>query len=510
MNLSMLLPIFSLMLVALTAGCSGTPGPREAVPPAAPAAPASIPAAAAPEAVKPAPAAPEVPPVPAAPPDAVKVEPPKADDLLSVAAPEVAKVLPAVSPFTLLIEPARGAKAIETPILLKDILKEEDLADAVEAQGTKFSFLRFAPSMGIQEKILAAPEGGGPPALRFSIESEGQASETWLVPGSRILGRASFRSAVVEYIPALAPEEQEKAVALFKQIQTPTRKLLLERKSDGTRMVLSADPGRETVVEGLDDYRIEILKVFNCFAIDPKTGEASDQDARPLNPAAQVKITHAGKSRTTWLFSQLPEFSRDAEDEVAAVRFVWPIEGHPHQRAEILMVDSAGPVLKAFIGLAGQSYQAELPLGKAVSFMELKLNAVERIPASRIEQTAAPKAGGKAAVLLSWEAAGKKEERWIPVGVREEIRIGEAVFGARLLQGAGGKAAKAHAGMDAPQEPPSLPAGHPKIDGGADPGAVKLPAGHPKVDPPKLPAGHPQIPKEPRPDAPAPPGTPGK
>jgi hypothetical protein len=447
------------------------------------------------------PAAPAPPPEPATPtPQAVEVPPPP-----PLPVPEKPAVARGEPPFVLELRPTSGGPKVEAPIDPVDPAIESELHGASSAGGVQFSILRFSPSLIIKEQIVAAKGDGGPPALRLAIEHDGEKSESWLLAGSRLLGRSEERSALVEYLPSASPEEFRAREAFQRQLLNPSPKVLIELKRDGRRLTVPGEAGKETHVDD-PPYRVEVLKVFNCFAIDPKTREAIDQNPRPLNPAAQVRITRGGDSRTTWLFSQLPQFSQGADDEDAALRFVWPIEGHPHEgryfsRAEILVFDSGSGLLKALVGVGGQVVIAELPVGRSVAVLGFTITAAERIASARITQTVSPAPGGSAAVLLGWVAGAEKEERWIPAGATEEIRAGPAILSARLLakvKGPHGMGALPAAAPAAGASGP-LPAGHPPVP------SPNLPAGHPRVPGPgELPAGHPRVPDPPG-EKPAPP-----
>ncbi len=427
------------------------------------------PAASAPEQPTPAATSAAVPaPSPPAPsPPAVK-EPLPVTQASELRASTTAGVSPPRPPsFLLALDPARGGPGVEVPLEVPDIGNEAELSQVIEIAGARLTAIRYSPRVLIDERIVPAPAGEPSfPALRLQLTSRTGQWETWLVPGSSLLGRSTLPPAVLECIPELEPGKLAETEAFLRKLASPEPKILLEVKRDGQRFILPAREKEETRRSD-PDCTVEVLRSFKAVAIDSKTGEATDQDSRPINPAVQVRIVHAGKTRTAWLFSQYPEFSREAEDEDSIYRYLYPVADHPHQRSDITLVYSKTGPCKVFVAVGGKLHAVEVRPEEEVRVASFTLKLCERIAAARIAQTPHVNPRGGPAVLLSWESDGSKEERWIPVGAPEELRAGEAVLIARLRAGA----RDPHAGI-------------PQVEMGGEPGPGRgLPPGHPVLRP---------------------------
>jgi hypothetical protein len=323
--------------------------------------------------------------------------------------------------------------------------------------------------------------------VKLEVEADGRKWNTWLVPGSRVLGRAALQSALVEYLPALSPQAFEATERLLQTIHDPEPKILLELKRDGSRHILPAAVGQSGRLSE-PAYEVEVLRSFKCFAIDPQTKEPVDQSWQALNPAVEVRVRRGEATRTAWLFSRLPEFSRGAEDEDGILRYVWNLEEHPHRRAELTLVDAPEGPLEAFLAQKGAVRRLQLSVGKPVEAMGIRITIEERIPASRIAQLLSIDPSGFPAVLLAWKVGERDMERWIPAGATEELRVGDALFWARFVDETG-EAERGRHGSAAPQ--PGMPLNHPSVGGKSGP---RPPGGSPAGSPAGLPAGHPALP----------------
>lgn len=366
-------------------------------------------------------------------------------------------------PFLLAIEPAAGGPMIEIPIVLDDPrVGTYKFGKEAEIAGARLSLRRYSPMAFIQEKLVPAP--GGFTALKLQFGAGNRRNERWLVPGSRLLGRLAVPGVLLEYLPELSPEDLAWKEVHLRELHTPAPKILVEEKRSGRLRLL---PAREKEVLRLDhlDYSLEILRMFRSFALDPSSGMPMDRKTGPHNPAVEVRVTRAGRTRTAWLFSKLPEFSREGEDDEVILRFVYP--GSGQSRPEVTIIDSSSGPMKAFAGVGGGFESGEIPLKGTTTIGGVRMGIAERIHSARIQQTFREDIRGTSAVLIAWEKSGLKGERWIPLRVPEELRIGDALFWARLrmgTQGAHGMSPHGGGEKKSPGVYPGLPEGHPKIE----------------------------------------------
>jgi hypothetical protein len=265
-------------------------------------------------------------------------------------------------------------------------------------------------------------------------------------------------------LPELSPQDLAWKEAHLRELYTPSPKILVEEKRSGHLRLL---PAREKEVLRLDhlDESLEILRMFRSFALDPGSGMPMDRKAGPHNPAVEVRVTRAGRTRTAWLFSNFPEFSREGEDDELILRFVYP--GSGQSRPQVTIIDSSSGPLKFFAGVGGKFESGEIPLTGTTMIGGVRVGIAERIPSARIQQTFLEDIRGTSAVLIAWEKGGLKGERWIPLRVPEELRIGDALFWVRLrmgTQGVHGMSPRGGGEKKSPKVYPGLPEGHPRIE----------------------------------------------
>ncbi|MBI4584466.1 MAG: hypothetical protein HY717_10635 [Planctomycetes bacterium] len=441
---------------------------------------------------------PELPPASASPKEEGKAPPPQEARSTPGEEPKitVGGVPPPGSPPAYLIhlESAAGGKALDIPVEVADLTKASQLERAAEMSGMTFHLRQYSPRLLIDEKLAPCPPGqGGFPVLHITLKADKKDFDTWLVPGSRLLGQAYLPRAIVECIPERSPGELDDTEKFLRQLYSYEAKFLLEEKKTGRRFILpivEGEPSRHADPE----YTVEILHYYNSYAKDMKTGKPIDQDTRPLNPAVEVRIAHAGQSRTGWLFSRLPEFSQGAEDQDAILRFVYPGIKHPHQRAALTLVDASSAPLKLYVGLAGKFFQAELSPGETTIVEELSLKIAERMDLAKIVQTTRADPRGSPAVLIAWKNGDQIEERWIPMGAQEELRAGKELFWAWLQSSAAGAhGSSLHGGISGGAAAPGgMPAGHPPLPNAPGGQPRLLPKGHPPLNPPNSPPPPPE------------------
>ncbi len=66
-------------------------------------------------------------------------------------------------------------------------------------------------------------------------------------------------------------------------------------------------------------YRVEVVRAFNDFIIDPVAHEPANRSTRPNNPAIEVVVKGADgrEAGRAWLFARFPSFRHSGEDSVA-------------------------------------------------------------------------------------------------------------------------------------------------------------------------------------------------
>ncbi len=347
---------------------------------------------------------------------------------------------------------------IEMPVEVPAPGEECDVQGRATVEGLRLSLLRYVPSASIHERIVLAPEGEeGFLALHVTLETPSQRHETWLVPGSRVFGQATFPAARIECLPRQSADQLAATRDLLERLQSPGAKILLEVKSDGRRLLFPAQEGGEIRIAD-PGYAVTVERIFGNFTLDPKTGSAHDVGSRPFNPAVQVRIEHRGRTRTAWLFSQLPAFSREAEDEHGIFSLVYPVTDHPHQRAEITVVDGGSGPSPVFLGRAGELHEGVVPLTGATRLAGVTIGIPERITSGRIKQTVQVDPRGRPAVLVAWQRGAREGTRWIPLGLELELRFEDAVFFAQLRPGNQASAGRSPHGVGS-----VAPAGHPPL-----------------------------------------------
>jgi hypothetical protein len=342
------------------------------------------------------------------------------------------------------IEPAPGGDAVDVDLAAGGGA-EAALDQRLEVEGVAFTLRRFLPELLIQESIEAAPDGAaGFVALHLVIQA-GPASKWagWLVPGSPILGRAVSSLALVEILPAAGIFDLVETEKFLKRLYDPEPKLLFEDRRSGRREILPVRPG-ETLAPSLPGYTLRVERFLKRFAMDLKTGAAMDHPDGLWNPALEVRIDNRGAARTAWLFSNLPEFSQGGEDRDAALRFVYPLPPPHRQRPLLTLVDADSGPLALFACAGGEYQRLALPELSAVELGELEILAAHRLRSARIVQKTQTGAGGLPAAQIVWSDNGRTEERWLPLGVPQELRAGARVFVARLMSSAAGGGASPH------------------------------------------------------------------
>lgn len=342
--------------------------------------------------------------------------------------------VPRIAPAFLLAFESRDSR-IEMPVDVPALERECDVQGEATVEGLRLSLLRYAPSVSIHESIVRAPAGDdGFLALHIVLETPARRDDTWLVPGSRVFGKAAFPAARVECLPSQTAAQLAATRDLLKRMQSPGAKILLEVKSDGRRLLYAAREGE--VIRITDpDYVVTVERIFGNFALDPKTGQAHDVGSRPFNPAVQARIEHGGRTRTAWLFSQLPAFSREAEDEHGLFSLLYPVPDPAHQRAEITVVDDESGPSPVFLARGRELHEGVIAPSGATRLAGVTIGIPERITRARIKQTVQADPQGRPAVLLAWRGAEREGTRWIPLGAELELRCEGAVFFARLLPG---------------------------------------------------------------------------
>ncbi len=376
-------------------------------------------------------------------------------------APQTPEATPQTStpgPRRFVLQLDRGAASEAIEIAVEPGRDAVELGRAVEIGGARLTAERFAARILLRESIEKATfRQPGFPATHLLVQRGGQRSAAWLVPGSPVLGRSISPVAYVELVPAVSPLEFLDLEGTLRAVYRPGPKILVEHRSGGRRDIIPVRVG-VPLATSRPGYTLEVVRSFKSFSMDLGSGRPFDDPGGRPNPALEVRVSGPGGPRTAWLFALLPEFSREAEDAVARLRFIDPAAASRGGRADVTVVDSSGGTFAVFASVSGEFHRVDAPLRESVRIGDLELMFATRLENAQVVQRVETGPGGRPAVLVTWEAGGRAGERWVPLGVPQEIHVdrGEAIV-ARLIDGA------PHGGHGLPGGERELPAGHPPV-----------------------------------------------
>lgn len=315
-----------------------------------------------------------------------------------------------------------GPIVANVPLALPSVANPRDFDQSVTVHDSipPLRLTKYLPRAVFKQRVERTDRQDGLAALRVSVNGPTQSLDRWLVAGDPARDRLRSFIGTWRYQTVSSPGERDALFKLFEQELIRKPMLRVTRLDHDLTRTVPALAGSEQTLKDLG-CSIRISAFHPHFAIDDKTGQATNLSDRRLNPAALVELAHQDAKSTFWVFARFPDFAKQSSNDLPfRITLECPVDV-PRSTPDFMLTTDAHGTMALWSRYQGQVTTQTLKLNNDIKIKasQYSFRVAEFIPRGRLIEHYEPTDHKNGIPALRVEAIGpdgKPVVHWLKYG----------------------------------------------------------------------------------------------